>query len=54
MASLQAVVTGTAAHGSLMDALAVAEFLACFGVLCEAPVLGLGPLQACFFLKSHA
>ena len=44
----QAVVAGAAAHAQLMDALAVAEFLACFGALCEAPALALGALQAGF------
>ena len=57
---MQAVGTGPAAHGSLMDALGVAEFLACFGALCEAPVLSLGSLQAraslgppCLIIPDH-
>ncbi len=33
------------AHASLMDALAISEFLAAFGVLCEAAVLGLVDIQ---------
>lgn len=41
----QPVVEGRSAHASLMDALAVAEFLAAFGVLCEASVLRLQQVQ---------
>lgn len=44
-ARAQPVVTGAGAHASLMDALAVAEFLAAFGDLCEAPVLSLAAVQ---------
>ncbi len=39
------VVSSPSAHASLMDALAVSEFLAAFGVLCEAAVLRLPDIQ---------
>ena len=41
----QPVAAGPHAHAALMDALAVAEFLACFGAACEAPPLALAEVQ---------
>lgn len=41
----QVVVRSPSAHASLMDALAISEFLAAFGVVCEAAVLGLADVQ---------
>ena len=42
---MQPIVRGPSAHASLMDALSLAEFLATFGVLCEASVLRVEELQ---------
>ena len=41
----QALMRETSAHACLMNALAVSEFLATFGVLCEASKLSLRELQ---------
>ena len=41
----QALMRETSAHACLMNALAVSEFLATFGVLCEASKLSLQQLQ---------
>jgi hypothetical protein len=51
---MQPLVREPSAHACLMNALAVSEFLATFGVLCEASRLNLAELQLAASSLDHA
>lgn len=51
---LQPLMRDPSAHSCLMNALAVAEFLATFGVLCEASRLSLRDLQRAASSLAHS